>query len=162
MLRKLTVTEVTDTPDLLDRIARYIEENPDADLSLPTLAKQCFYNPSYFSRAFKKSFGTSLSDYIRDRKIAAVLALFDEGSLSAEEIAERSGFSSASAFYRTYAKARGESFSSYRGKKKRRTPLDNGKYRQRKIKNGLDKKRPLVYNKNRGAPATVAFPFDKR
>lgn len=118
MLRKLTVTEAADAPDLLDRIARYIEENPDADLSLPTLAKQCFYNPSYFSRAFKKSFGTSLSDYIRDRKIAAALALFDEGSLSAEEIAERSGFSSAAAFYRTYAKARGESFSSYRGKKK--------------------------------------------
>lgn len=40
----------------------------------------------------------------------------------AEEIAERSGFSSASAFYRTYAKARGESFSSYRRKKKPKDP----------------------------------------
>lgn len=118
LLRKLTVADDGDTPDLLAKIARYIEENPGADLSLPTLAKKCFYNPSYFSRAFKKSFGTSLSDYVRDRKIATALSLFDEGGLSADEIAERSGFSSAAAFYRAYAKARGESFSAYRGKKK--------------------------------------------
>lgn len=117
LLRKLTVAESTDAPDLLARIALYIEENPDADLSLDTLAKKCFYNPSYFSRAFKKSFGTSLSDYIRDRKIATALTLFEDGNLTAEEVAERAGFSSASAFYRAYAKARGESFASYRGKK---------------------------------------------
>ena len=118
LLRKLTVSDGETTPDLLLQIARYIEENPDADLSLPTLAKKCFYNPSYFSRAFKKSFGVSLSDYVRDRKISSALVLFDEGVLPAEKIAERCGFSSAAAFYRAYAKVRGENFSDYRGKKK--------------------------------------------
>ena len=49
LFRKLAVVQGDDTPDILLQIARYIEENPNADLSLPTLAKKRFYNPSYFS-----------------------------------------------------------------------------------------------------------------
>jgi len=37
----------------------YIDENAQKPLTLASLAARCFYNPSYFSRAFKQKFGVS-------------------------------------------------------------------------------------------------------
>ena len=46
----------------------YIDQNLGSDLTLSTLAGKCFYNPSYFSRAFKKETGLSPMDFLKSIK----------------------------------------------------------------------------------------------
>ena len=111
------ILEATETMRLSDRdqdvlrdLLFYIDGHPDADLTLTALAKQCFYNPSYLSRAFKERFGLTLTDYVSDRKLAYADALQREGGRTLTEIAHLAGFSSASALRRTSIRRRGLPF----------------------------------------------------
>ena len=96
------------------RLAEYIEENPDADLSLPTLAKQCFYNPSYFSRVFKEKFQMSPVEYVTRKRLEHAIGLLCETELSVDEIGVHLGFSDRSNFYRAFSKYIGGKPSDYR------------------------------------------------
>ena len=98
-------------------LSDYIDRNLGGELSLSALAEKCFYNPSYFSRAFKEKFGVTLTDYITARKIECAERLAGDATLSSEQIAEACGYASKSALYRAFAKARGIGFSEYRRQK---------------------------------------------
>ncbi|MBQ9796201.1 MAG: helix-turn-helix domain-containing protein [Clostridia bacterium] len=100
--------------DVWRALSDYIDSNLDADLTLDALAGKCFYNPSYFSRAFKKKFNMPLSEYLNRKKIERAMTLAREGTLSDEEIAGRVGFSYKSSFYRVFQRVRGVSFSEYK------------------------------------------------
>lgn len=72
ILRKINGSgELAGTPENLmwRKLCDYIDANLGEDLTLSTLAGKCFYNPSYFSRAFKDKFRMPLSEYITRRKI---------------------------------------------------------------------------------------------
>ena len=112
-----TVEQDKSSPDVWAELSDYIDANLGADLTLSTLAKKCFYNPSYFSRIFKDRFDMSLTEYINRRRIDHAIRLFRETKLSAEEIAERAGFSSKSSFYRVFTKLTGHAPSEYRNQK---------------------------------------------
>lgn len=100
--------------DFWDTLKEYIDENLTSLLTLDALAKQSFYNPSYFSRAFKQRFGTSLTEYVGRRRIEYAVKLLGETELSVEEIARRSGFADRSGFYHAFSKYTGKSPSDYR------------------------------------------------
>lgn len=117
ILRKINGSgELAGTPENLmwRKLCDYIDANLGEDLTLSTLAGKCFYNPSYFSRAFKDKFGMPLSEYITRRKIDLAARLAADNQLSVEEIAARVGFSSRSSLYRAFYKITGVSFSVYR------------------------------------------------
>lgn len=95
-------------------ISEYINRHPDADLTLPTLAGKCFYNPSYFSRAFREHFRMTLTDYVNQKKVGFAKTLASDPSLTTQEVAMRSGFSSMTTFYRTFLKVAGIGFGEYR------------------------------------------------
>ena len=113
MLRKTTVDSIgTDGASIWGDLQEYIDENLGAELSLSHLAQKCFYNPSYFSRVFKERFGMPLTEYIARRKLDCARHLRrDEEKLSVAQIAERAGFSSASALYRASLRLTGRRFS---------------------------------------------------
>lgn len=120
MLRKITAGQESEgsTDNRLWReLSDYIDENLGGELSLSALAGKCFYNPSYFSRAFKERFGMPLTEYINKRRIEQVVSLAADRELSVEEIAARTGFSSKSSLYRTFLKVKGTSFSDFRREK---------------------------------------------
>lgn len=118
ILRRIRVVSTAkDEPDIWSELIDYIDQNPGADLSLPTLAKKCFYNPSYFSRVFKERFNITLTEYINRRRIDHAIRLFRETSKTAEEISETVGFSSKSSFYRVFTKITGKSPSEFRTQK---------------------------------------------
>lgn len=106
-----------DEPDMWKLLFEYIDQNLDSDLTLSTLAGKCFYNPSYFSRIFKERFEISVSEYINRRRIDHAIRLFQSTDFSSEHIAELSGFSSKSSFYRIFTKLTGKSPSEYRKQK---------------------------------------------
>lgn len=116
MLRKITAgqSEGEETDGVWQTLSDYIDRNLGGELSLSALAGKCFYNPSYFSRAFKEKFGMTLTDYIAARKVEHAARLAADRALSVERVAELSGFSSKSALYRAFLKVKGIGFSEYR------------------------------------------------
>ena len=116
MLRKITAGQTESGVDgkMWRELSDYIDKNPGGELSLSALAGKCFYNPSYFSRAFKEKFGMTLTEYVNKRKVEHALELAAKGDLSVEDVAAQAGFSSKSSFYRTFQKVKGVSFGEYR------------------------------------------------
>ena len=98
-------------------LSDYIDGNLGGELSLSALAGKCFYNPSYFSRAFKEKFGMTLTEYIGKRKVERAAELAADPTLSGEQIATLCGFPSKGAMYRVFQRIRGISFSEFRQKR---------------------------------------------
>ena len=99
-------------------LSDYIDGNLGGELSLSALAGKCFYNPSYFSRAFKKRFRMSLTEYLNRKRIERAKLLSEDQSLSDDEIAARLGFSYKSSFYRVFSRVTGQTFAEYKKSKK--------------------------------------------
>ncbi len=109
ILRKLEPAEAKkrESVFLWKDILSFIDSNLGEKLTLSALAKQCFYNPSYFSRSFKEKFGITLVEYITRSRAEAAARLLSETELSTSEIAVRCGFGDKSALYRAFAKQYG-------------------------------------------------------
>ena len=96
-------------------LTEFIDENLNQKLSLEDLAQKFFYNPSYFSRAFKQKFGCSPVEYIaRERSRRAAELLATNPRMTMEKIAEECGFGDKSSLYRSFEKFYGCSPSEYR------------------------------------------------
>ena len=119
MLRKTLMSNTgVHIKDVWDELTEYIDENLHEELTLSALAKKSFYNPSYFSRIFKQRFGTSFSDYIRQKRIEHAMQLLRDTDLSVDDILSRAGYSDRSAFYHAFAKIAGTTPTEYRNKVK--------------------------------------------
>lgn len=119
MLRKTEIGEGDDADDVWEMIEEYISDNPNGDLSLSTLAKKSFYNPSYFSRVFKQRFGMSLTEYVRTMRVNRVAKLLRDTELTIEQCFAESGFTDRTAFYHAFSKQVGMTPAEYRNKYKK-------------------------------------------
>ncbi len=112
--RTQTVPETrSDTQDWRE-LSDYIDANLGTDLTLSALAQRYYYNPSYFSRVFKKQFGLSLTEYISKQRIALAIRLLRDTTLTVQEIAMRVGYPSTTSFYRAFTKVTGSTPAAYR------------------------------------------------
>ena len=98
----------------VQRVQRYIQDNPGGDLSLSSLADLVYFNPKYLSRLFKQVSGTNLSDYIQNVRLMKVKELLRESGLKVHEIAEAIGYFSAPCFTRFFKRAMGMTPQEYR------------------------------------------------
>ncbi len=119
MLRKTLMSDAgVHIKDVWDELTEYIDENLHEELTLSSLAKKSFYNPSYFSRIFKQRFGVSFSDYIRQKRIEHAMELLRDTDLPIEDILALAGYSDRSAFYHAFSKIAGATPTEYRNKVK--------------------------------------------
>ena len=88
----------------IDEITRYVEENCTEKISLTELAQKSFYNPSYFSRVFKKKNGISLIEFIHKHRINKACELLKNQNLTVEEIALEVGYQDRCGFYTQFKK----------------------------------------------------------
>lgn len=118
LVRKLSAgqSDTAQGDDVWRELLDYIDRNPGGELTLSALAGKCFYNPSYFSRAFKEKFGVTLTEYIGRRKVERAALLATDPTLSGEQIAQQCGFPSKGALHRAFQRIKGISFSEYRQK----------------------------------------------
>ena len=99
----------------VNRVIDYIEANISEDLSLTELADVAHFSPFHFHRIFRGMVGETLNDFIqriRVEKAAAKLVLNPGKSIT--EIAFECGFSSSSAFARSFRETYGMSASDWR------------------------------------------------
>ena len=121
LIRKLYPTgiESEKNEEIWNNLFSYIHENLDKRLSLPELAKKCFYNPSYFSRVFKDRFGITLADYLTKERTTHAAKLLLETDYTTEHIAGICGYGDKSSLYRAFRKEYGMNPSEYRSANKK-------------------------------------------
>lgn len=109
IFRKILESIETETNESIgiDEITRYVEANCTDKLTLKDLAQKCFYNPSYFSRAFKKKNGMSLVEFIHKNRIKKACELLKTSELTVEEIAIEVGYQDRGGFYTQFKKFMG-------------------------------------------------------
>ena len=90
-----------DAPQAVRKCMHLIETNLHGKLTAAFLADACALSPDYLGALFKKHVGTSLTAYIRARRLTAARALL-LGEKSLSEIAYDLGFCSESYFIRCY------------------------------------------------------------
>ncbi len=98
----------------IQRVQKYIQENPGGDLSLSGLADLVYFNPKYLSRLFKQVTGANLSDYILNVRLNKVRELLRGSTMKVHEIAQYIGYYSAPCFTRFFKKAMGVTPQEYR------------------------------------------------
>lgn len=96
------------------RLATYVLEHYDQDLSLKTLAVHFKGNAAYIGQIFKRDIHKSFSDYLKDVRIEKARELLENSSLSAKEIAVRVGFQNITYFSTVFKKETGLSPAEYK------------------------------------------------
>lgn len=92
---------------LVERVKAYIDQHLTEDLSRDLLAGVVFLNPNYLSRLFHQETGSSLVDYITQRRVAQVKHLLRTTSLSVTEAAGQLGYTNMPYFSRVFKKEAG-------------------------------------------------------
>ena len=81
---------------------QYLERHYQQSLSIQSIAQDIGMSPRNFSRRFKQATGDSPTEYLQRVRIEVAKELLISGSLSISQITEKSGFSDASYFSRTF------------------------------------------------------------
>jgi AraC-like DNA-binding protein len=119
MLRKIEVgMPSNELDDVWRELSDYIDQNLDTRITGSALARRFFYNPSYFSRAFKEKFGMTFMEYVTRKRLAYAVDLLKSTELSIDEIGERTGFSDSNSLYRAFSNYLDHPPSYYRNRKK--------------------------------------------
>ena len=83
---------------IVEKVLKYIRENPTEDLSLEKMAGMTNLSPIHFHKCFKASVGKTLRDYVEEQRIKKAVNLLVATELSLVDIAFACGFSSQSYF----------------------------------------------------------------
>ncbi len=107
---------------LAPQILQYIEDNYHRKISLHELARECFYNPSYFGQLFKECFGQTPTEFIAQKRLEKAKLLLEEENNSIESISQSIGFKDLKQFYKLFKDYTGITPAEYR-KNSRNNPL---------------------------------------
>ena len=94
--------------DILEETKRFIKENySDNELSVASIGSSMGMQGNHLSKIFKERYGISLLDYLANVRIREAKRLIEEGRLSVQEVAEKTGFLSSTVFIRAFKKKEG-------------------------------------------------------
>lgn len=86
------------------KVKRFIDHNYQSKITLDSLAKNCSLSKYYLSHRFSELYGKSPIAYLNDVRLTAAMDLLLTTNHSIEEIANSTGFSSASYFSQSFQK----------------------------------------------------------
>lgn len=85
----------------IERALSYINENLTSELTVDMIAEQVYLSKYHFMRLFKESVGSTVHQYIRQKRLLYAARLIREG-INANIAAGEAGFSDYSAFHRAF------------------------------------------------------------
>ncbi|MBQ4526725.1 MAG: helix-turn-helix domain-containing protein [Clostridia bacterium] len=103
---------------LNSELLEYIKNNCGEMLTLKKISSMCYYNSSYFSRAFKNFCGRSFVAYLTWCRMERACDLLINTELKVELIMEKCGFTNRTAFFKKFYNYTGLSPLQYRKCKK--------------------------------------------
>lgn len=98
----------------LQKAIEYIATNYCGQISLEECAEYCDFNPSYFSKYFKKHMGITFQNYVKNSRIERAKWLLMTSTYPITEIAWQSGFSDIRIFNKIFKQETGENATSFR------------------------------------------------
>ena len=101
---------------LIRKVLTQIDYDLTADLGLKNLAGQLNVNPSYLSTLFKKETGSTLTEYVNQKRIEHAVFLLNSSNLQIQMIAQYSGIADVNYFTKTFKKIIGITPKEYRDK----------------------------------------------
>ena len=108
------LTTTTDAEDTIAGVMAWLSAHLDADHSLDSMARRAFMSRRTFVRHFRRVTGSSPYDWLLAQRIARAQELLDQGSLTVEAIAQRTGFGGSGILRRHFRRIVGCTPSEYR------------------------------------------------
>jgi two-component system response regulator YesN len=106
--RKLEEKRSMKHEDMIKKMNEIIERDySNPNLCLNSIAEELVMSPIYISRLYKQHTLIALTDVIQDVRMNKSKKLLKESNLSVADIAEKTGFTSSSYFYRLFKKSNG-------------------------------------------------------
>ncbi|WP_238323090.1 response regulator [Gorillibacterium massiliense] len=99
---------------LIQKVARYLEENLQDNVTVKQLSEQFHLNSSYLSVLFKKEMGRTISDFVQEARMNKAKELLRDPSIKVYEVAEQVGFQTAAYFTFLFKKWTGTTPQEYR------------------------------------------------
>ncbi|MBQ3126415.1 MAG: helix-turn-helix domain-containing protein [Clostridia bacterium] len=111
--RAVSSPDPSGLPDAVMEIRRYLDDHFTEISTVAEAAEQLYYSREHIARLFRRRLNTTVSDYIRTRRVAYSRSLIAEG-VPLSEVCFRAGFGSLSAFNRAFRAVSGVTPSRYR------------------------------------------------
>ena len=102
------------------RIAGYIRDNLNEDLSVNMLCKKFFLSKTEIYKLTKAYMPRGIADFVKNERLAKACKLLKQTDMTSAAIADEVGFSDADYFLRVFKKEKGISAGDYRKKDKQR------------------------------------------
>jgi transcriptional regulator GlxA family with amidase domain len=84
-----------------------VAEHPDADLSVPALARHCAMSVRTFSRVFHRETGTTPGAFVQTSRVQTAQRLIETSDVTFEDIARTCGFGTVETMYRSFQRTLG-------------------------------------------------------
>lgn len=99
--------QVVQQHNLIQRVARQLEERLQENITVKQLAEQFHLNHSYLSVLFKKEMGRTISDFTQEARMNKAKELLRDPNIKVYEVAEQVGFQTAAYFTFLFKKTTG-------------------------------------------------------
>ena len=104
---KKEVSDGGTSSDKLKQVLDYIELHYEESISVPELAKICYFSEYHFMRFFKKHMNMTCVEYINNLRLEKAVELFEQGNTSILDVSLSVGFHNLSYFHRSFKKKYG-------------------------------------------------------
>ena len=113
--KHLETTDFISIPTWLNDLCGFLRTPINFNKSLVSIISEHFYfNQAHICKAFKKTFGTTMTDYFLQAKLNYAKTLLMSSNYNIEKIAEKAGFANLSYFNRVFKKYFQKTPSQYR------------------------------------------------